>query len=280
MDRLDELEARSIYIIREAYNNFDDVAALWSAGKDSTTLAWLCKKAFFGDVPFPMIYIDTGYHFQRMYDFRDELADKWGLDILVAYNDEADEEGVGPDESLECCNLRKTEALKKVIDEECFDALFLGIRRDEHGIRAKERYYSPRDDEFQWDYEDQPPEMWGQYKTKKEEEEHIRVHPLLHWTEVDIWRYIKREDLPVNPLYFAEKRDGKMTRFRSLGCEPCTTPVESDITSVDEMIDEIKESEEGERSGRSQDKEQIMQKLRALGYMSVAGLGFLVGTII
>jgi len=267
MDRLDELEARSIYIIREAYNNFDDVAALWSAGKDSTTLAWLCKKAFFGDIPFPMIYIDTGFHFDKMYDFRDELADKWDLDLKIAYNDEADEEDVGPDENLKCCNLRKTEALKNVIDEEGFDALFLGIRRDEHGIRAKERYYSPRDDEFEWDYEDQPPEMWGQYKTKKEEEEHIRVHPLLHWTEVDIWRYIKREDLPVNPLYFAEEKDGKMKRFRSLGCEPCTTPVESDITSVDGMIDEIKETEEGERSGRSQDKEKIMQKLRALGYM-------------
>jgi len=267
MDRLDELEARSIYIIREAYSNFDDVAALWSAGKDSTVLAWLCKKAFFGDIPFPMIYIDTGYHFERMYDFRDELADRWDLDLKIAYNKEADEEGVVPDENLKCCNLRKTEALKKVIDEEGFDALFLGIRRDEHGIRAKERYYSPRDDEFEWDYEDQPPEMWGQYKTKKEEEEHIRIHPLLHWTEVDIWRYIKREDLPVNPLYFAEERGGTKKRFRSLGCEPCTTPVESDITSVDGMIKEIKQTEEGERSGRSQDKEKIMQKLRVLGYM-------------
>lgn len=265
MEYLDKLEAKSIYIIREAYNKFDNVACLWSAGKDSTTLAWLCKKAFFGDVPFPVIYIDTGYHFDEMYEFRDQMVASWDLEMVVARKDDVN---VGPDENMKCCNQRKTEALKETVLENDIDALYLGIRRDEHGIRSKERYYSPRGNEdFEWDYEDQPVEMWDQYKTKKEKEEHIRVHPLLHWTEVDIWRYIKRENLPVNPLYFARKRDGKMKRFRSLGCEPCTEPIESDITSVQGMIEEIEDSDEGERSGRSQDKEKIMQRLRSLGYM-------------
>ncbi len=269
MDHLDRLESESVYIIREAYKKYNKPAMLWSAGKDSTTLAHLARKAFLGKVPIPVIYIDTGYHFQQMYDFRDKLADKWDLDLINAKNEEADEKGIDPSDKLSCCGMRKTEALKNTMAEHGFDALLLGIRRDEHGVRAKERTFSPRDQDFQWDYKDQPPELWDQYKSEKEAGQHLRVHPLLSWTELDVWKYIKREDLPVNPLYFAEERDGKMTRFRSLGCKPCTDPVESDVQSVDDMISEIQESEVGERSGRAQDKEEAhaMQKLRALGYM-------------
>jgi len=141
----------------------------------------------------------------------------------------------------------------------------LGIRRDEHGIRAKERVFSPRDSQFRWNYEDQPPELWDQYTTEADEDYHLRVHPLLHWREIDIWHYIKRENLPVNPLYFA--RQGK--RYRSLGCQTCCSPVPSEAASVDEIIAELQATRTAERAGRAQDKEDAytMQKLRALGYM-------------
>ncbi len=265
MDHLTELENKSIYIIRESYHQFGKIAALWSIGKDSTTLVWLCTKAFFGKVPFPVVYIDTGYHFQEMYDFRDHWAEKRGLNLIVARNDEALAAGMGPESKLECCTQLKTQALKDCIAEHGFDALLLGIRRDEHGIRAKERYFSPRDQQFQWDYENQPPELWDQYSAMADEETHIRVHPLLHWREIDVWRYIQRENLEINPLYFA--RDGK--RYRSLGCRTCTNPIESDAADVDQIIEELLTSSTAERAGRAQDKEDTytMQKLRALGYM-------------
>ncbi|KXB02952.1 sulfate adenylyltransferase [candidate division MSBL1 archaeon SCGC-AAA261F19] len=264
MDHLDRLESESIYIIREAYSKYDKLAMLWSAGKDSTTLSYLVRKAFLGKVPIPAIYIDTQFHFQEMYDFRDKLAEEWGLNLIIAKSEEADEKEITPEDKLKCCGMRKTQALKDTIAEHGFDALLVGIRRDEHGIRAKERTFSPRDQDFRWDYTNQPPELWDQYKSQREAGQHLRVHPLLSWTELDVWRYIKRENLPVNPLYFA--KEGK--RFRSLGCKPCTDPVESNVKNVDGMIKEIQETEIAERSGRSQDKEkEAMQKLRALGYM-------------
>ena len=144
-------------------------------------------------------------------------------------------------------------------------AIILAIRRDEHGIRAKERYFSPRDVDFKWDYKNQPLEMWGQFQRLQEEGTHMRIHPILHWQELDVWEYMKKEKMPTNPMYFA--RGGR--RYRSLGCEPCTLPIESDATNVDEIIEELKTVNITERSGRTQDKERVftMQKLRALGYM-------------
>ncbi len=267
MDHLSELENSSIYIIREAYHQCDRLAALWSVGKDSTALVWLCKKAFFGRLPFPVIHIDTTRKFPEMYEFRDELAKKWGLDLIVARNDEALAAGVGPHSGskLQCCTELKTNALKKFIARHRFDGLLLGIRRDEHGIRAKERHFSPRDEHFQWNYEDQPPELWDQYTSQADETTHLRIHPVLGWREVDIWRYVRRENLPVNPLYFA--REGK--RYRSLGCMTCCEPVESDAATIDEIIAEIETGRTAERAGRAQDKEDAytMQKLRSLGYM-------------
>ena len=166
---------------------------------------------------------------------------------------------------LECCTALKTEGLKKAIAVHGFEALILGIRRDEHGIRSKERYFSPRDEKFKWNYQDQPPELWDQYKNQTEEKTHIRVHPLLHWTEVDIWKYIKREQIPITDLYFA--KDGK--RYRSIGCVPCCSPVDSDAATIDDMIYELEHTTTSERAGRAQDKEDTytMQKLRTLGYM-------------
>jgi len=267
MDHLSEIENRSLYILREAYNQFDRVAALWSVGKDSTALLHLCRKAFFGRIPFPVIHIDTSYKFREMYEFRDKCVEDWGLDLIVAQNKAALAAGMGPhgDSKLECCTALKTEALKQCIAEHGFEALLLGIRRDEHGIRAKERHFSPRDEQFRWNYEDQPPELWDQYTTQTDEEFHLRVHPLLDWREVDVWRYVRREGLLVNPLYFA--RNGK--RYRSLGCETCCSPVESNASTLDEIIAEIETGKTAERAGRAQDKEDAytMQKLRSLGYM-------------
>ena len=155
--RLADLERRSISIIREAKAQFKNLAVLWSTGKDSTATVWLCKKAFFGKIPFPVIHIDTGYKFPEIYEFRNRIAEEWNLDLIIAQNKEALASGMGPEKGkLECCTQLKTEALKDLIKEYKFDALILAIRRDEHGIRAKERYFSPRDSEFRWKYTEQP----------------------------------------------------------------------------------------------------------------------------
>lgn len=266
MDHLDRLENQSIFIIREAYSQFRKVAMLWSIGKDSTTLLWLMRKAFFGRIPFPVMHLDTGYKFKEIYEFRDKYAKEWDMDLIVAKNEDAINAGIGPDKGkFECCTKLKTVNLKKAIAKYKFRALYLAIRRDEHGIRAKERVFSPRDEDFEWDYKNQPPELWDQYKTKAEDEEHLRIHPLLGWREVDIWSYIQREKTPVVSLYFA--KNGK--RYRSIGCETCCNPIDSNADTIDEIVEELKASKVSERSGRAQDKESayMMQKLRSLGYM-------------
>lgn len=267
MDHLAELESASIYIVREAYSRFKKIGLLWSMGKDSTALLWICRKAFFGEIPFPVIHIDTGYKFKEMYTFRDKLAAEWGLDLRIARNEAAIAAGMGPHtgSKLDCCHQLKTQALKVFLGELQLSAILLAIRRDEHGIRAKERYFSPRDADFAWHYEDQPPELWDQWKSSSEGADHVRVHPMLHMTEVDIWRYIQREGIPVNGLYFS--REGK--RYRSLGCESCCAPSESEAATVDEVIAELETTTISERSYRAQDKEDAytMQKLRSLGYM-------------
>jgi len=263
---LKELESKSIYILREALNQFKKPACLWSVGKDSTTSLWLARKAFFGKIPFPVIHVDTGYKFPEMYSFRDKIAKEWGIDLIVAENQEAKKAGMGPDKShLECCTALKTLALKKLLEKEKFDCLIVSIRRDEHGIRAKERYFSPRDKEFKWDYKNQPAEMWNMFGSLSKEDDHMRVHPILHWTELDVWEYIKAENIPVNPMYFA--KDGK--RYRSLGCMPCTQPIDSTADTIEKIVEELKTTTVAERSGRDQDKEKafMMQKLRTLGYM-------------
>lgn len=266
MDHLSKLENQSVFIIREAYQQFKNVAMLWSIGKDSTTLVWLIRKAFYGKIPFPIMHLDTGYKFKDIYRFRDEYAKKWGLNLIVYKNQPAIDQGVRPEKGkLECCTELKTNALKQAISKYNFRALYLAIRRDEHGIRAKERVFSPRDEDFEWNYRDQPPELWDQYKTKAADEEHLRIHPLLGWREVDIWEYIKREGIPITTLYFA--KNGK--RYRSIGCETCCNPIESNADTIDKIIEELKTTKISERSGRAQDKESayMMQKLRSLGYM-------------
>ncbi len=257
---LDQLEEKSIYIMREAKMKFKNIAALWSMGKDSTTMLAIARKAFMGKVPFPIIHIDNGIDFPETYKFREELAKKWHLDLIVAKSE------IKPEISgFSCCGANKTIALKKVMKEKGFDALIVSIRRDEHSIRAKERYISPRDKNFKWDYKNQPAELWDDYSSKIDNGGHVRIHPLLDWNEIDIWNYIKREHIPVNPLYFS--RNGY--RYRSLGCTHCTVPIRSNAKDLDAIINELKTTNIEERSGREQDKEKeyIMQRLRALGYM-------------
>ncbi|PIN99979.1 sulfate adenylyltransferase [archaeon CG10_big_fil_rev_8_21_14_0_10_43_11] len=262
---LKELENKSIYIIREAKKQFKNPAMMWSVGKDSTANVWLAKKAFFGKVPFPVIHIDTSYKFKEMYAFRDRLVDEWNLDLIVAQNKKALADGMSNVRKFECCNALKTQALKDCMAEYGFDALILAIRRDEHGIRGKERVFSPRNKEFKWDYQNQPAEMWDLFVKSTDEGTHTRVHPILDWTELNVWEYVLQEGIPTNPLYFAQ--NGK--RYRSLGCQPCTFPVDSTASSIQEIVDELKTSNLSERSGRAQDKEDTytMQKLRSLGYM-------------
>lgn len=266
MDYLGELESRSIYIIREAYSQFKKTALLWSIGKDSTTLLWICRKAFFGKIPFPVVHIDTSFKFKEIYEFRNKYAKEWGLDLVISRNEKALREGMSPEKAkLECCNALKTDALKQTLAERGYKAVFLAIRRDEHGIRAKERVYSPRTVDFKWNYQDQPAELWDLYKSQVESGQHFRIHPMLHWREIDIWRYIQKERIPSVGLYFA--KDGK--RHRSIGCETCCTPVDSKADTVRKVIRELETTDVAERSGRAQDKENAytMQKLRSLGYM-------------
>jgi len=268
MGYLDELESRSIYIIREAYQRFKGrLAMLWSIGKDSTTLLWLTRKAFFGKIPFPVMHIDTSYKFKEIYEFRDRFTKEWGLNLIISRNEDALSGGMSPEigEKFACCNALKTEALKSSITEHDFKALLLGIRRDEHGIRAKERYFSPRSIDFKWNYENQPAELWDLYKAEVQEGTHFRIHPMLHWTELDIWRYVEREKIPIVDLYFA--KGGK--RFRSIGCAICCAPVASEANNIRKIVKELETTTVAERSGRAQDKENAytMQKLRSLGYM-------------
>jgi len=268
-DPLDRLEAQSIYILREAFHTFPRVAMLWSMGKDSNVLLWLARKAFFGHVPFPLIHVDTGFKLPEMIAFRDRLVREWGLELIVERNEEAlRARQTFPDgraTRVACCSRLKKDPLQAIVARRELDAVFAGIRRDEEGTRAKERYFSPRGADFSWDFKDQPPELWDQFKTDFAPGTHIRVHPLLHWTEENVWQYVAREGVPVVPLYFA--RGG--CRYRSLGCGPCTKPVPSDAQDVPAILRELAETRVAERSTRAQDQESedAFERLRADGYM-------------
>jgi sulfate adenylyltransferase subunit 2 len=293
MDTLDRLEARSIYILREAYREFKSLCMLWSIGKDSTVLLWLARRAFFGHVPFPLVHIDTHFKIPEMIQYRDRLAKEWKLNMVYGENAEAlSRKETFPDgkvDRIACCRNLKSEALKRTLsgewiryrmdhasgcyvtdsNKEPYTGVIVGVRADEEGSRSKERYFSSRDKDNEWDIADQPPELWNQYKTDFAPGTHVRVHPLLDWTELNIWEYIEREKIGVVSLYFNQ---GDSRRYRSLGCYPCTQPVESDARSVKEIIEELrtgKFANVAERSGRAQDKEDGggLETLRREGYM-------------
>lgn len=270
MDHLSKLENQSIYILREAFHKFDKLAMLWSIGKDSTALLWLARKAFLGHVPFPLVHVDTTYKISSMIEYRDKLVRDWKLQLIIGKNDSVLSEGQtypnGRATRVECCGTLKKDALRQVLDRNGFTGVIVGVRRDEEPTRAKERYFSPRDKNMEWNVEDQPPELWDQFKTDFEPGTHVRIHPLLHWTELNIWEYIERENIPVIPLYFANE-EGK--RYRSLGCAPCTLPIHSEARSVRDIIEELRNTRTPERAGRAQDRESehAFEKLRRDGYM-------------
>jgi len=293
MNHLKALEAQSVFILREAYREFKQLVMLWSIGKDSTVLLWLARKAFFGHVPIPLMHIDTTHKVPQMIEYRDRLAREWNLNLIFGRNDEAlGQKKTFPEGTatrLQCCASLKSEALKKTLSGEWprwtvdpksgqyirseggepFTGVIVGVRADEEGSRSKERYFSPRDQHNEWDVADQPPELWNYFKTDFAPGTHVRVHPLLDWTELNIWEYIQAENIPVIPLYF-DQGDGR--RYRSLGCAPCTKPVSSTAKNVQDIIDELrtgKFANIAERSGREQDKEdgQGLETLRRDGYM-------------
>ena len=261
---LDELESRTIYILREAFASVSPLAMLWSIGKDSTALLWMVRKAFLGDVPFPVILLDTGMEFPEVYEFRDRLVSDWNLPV---HNEPCPPESE-VDQTLPPAGrhaARKTMGLRALLTREQFRGVILGIRRDEQAIRAKERIFSPRNVDGSWDPRTQPPELWDYFSYDVPDGAHTRIHPLLHWTELDIWRYTRRENLPFVPLYLA--RDGK--RYRSLGESNITFPIASSADTLDRIISELETTREPERAGRSMDSEteDAFERLRTSGYM-------------
>ncbi len=303
MDHLDVLEQQSVYILREAYRHFERLGMLWSIGKDSTVLLWLARKAFFGHVPFPLVHIDTSFKLPEMIAYRDRLAREYQLTMIVG-QDEATlaAKNTFPDKfkanpamtdaeqaaaRTACCSLLKAGALSATLngtgvrrrlnlqtgvyeienDRQPYHGVIVGARADEEGSRSKERYFSPRTKENTWDVGDQPPEFWNQFKTDYAPGTHVRIHPLLDWTELNIWEYIKREQIPTVSLYYDQ---GAGTRYRSLGCGPCQTPIQSTATNVDDIIAELKSGKLrniAERSGRKQDGKHGLEELRRQGYM-------------
>ena len=293
MDHLSELENNSVYILREAYANIKSLGMLWSMGKDSTVLLWLARKAFFGRVPFPLIHIDTHFKIPEMISYRDRIVRDLKLTMVLGVNLEALERKLTfPDGNLgriECCAALKTKALRQTLEgtgprfrfnhitqsyesevsPQPFLGVIVGVRADEEGSRSKERVFSARDGRQEWNVADQAPEFWNQYKTEFATGTSVRVHPLLDWTELDIWEYIRRENIPTVSLYYNQ---GSGKRYRSLGCWPCTFPVESEARNVDEIIEELKVGKFAtiaERAGRAQDKDDggSLETLRKDGYM-------------
>ncbi|MDP6515389.1 MAG: sulfate adenylyltransferase subunit CysD [Alphaproteobacteria bacterium] len=264
MNHLDKLESQSVYILREAFNRIERLAMLWSLGKDSNVMVWLAKKAFLGHVPFPLVHVDTGMKFPEMYAFRDKYAKAWNLDLVLGDCPPVEEIDASLPPAARSA-ARKTAGLKALIAREGYTGVIAGIRRDEQGTRSKERVFSPRGEDASWDVRNQPPEFWDQYNVDFPPGTHVRVHPLLHWTEIDVWRYIDREQIPVIDLYFAKNG----TRYRSLGDKDITSPVPSTAATIAEVIDELENTRVPERAGRAMDHEaeDVFERLRADGYM-------------
>ncbi|MFA6383469.1 MAG: sulfate adenylyltransferase subunit CysD [Parcubacteria group bacterium] len=256
-------EEKSIHIIREAFEFFERAGLLWSLGKDSAVLLHLVKKAFLGKVPFPVMHIDTGFEFEKLVAWRDKTAKKMKLDLKIIKPDPPRLEMLA--DKVAFYHHHKTLPFLKFVKKNNLKAAYAGIRSDEHGIRAKEHYFSLRNPEGKLDFDQQPISVWDFYPHEAPEGCHFRIHPLLHWNEADIWEYIEQEKVPIPDLYFAKNG----YRYRSLDCEPCCQPIKSKAKNIQEIIHEIKNSSDYERQGRDQDKEDphAMEKLRALGYM-------------
>lgn len=293
---LKQLEAESIHIIREVAAEFERPVMLYSIGKDSAVMLHLALKAFYpGKPPFPLLHVDTTWKFREMIEFRDRMVKDLGLDLIVHINEDGVKEGIGPftHGSEKHTDVMKTIALKQALDHYQFDAAFGGARRDEEKSRAKERVYSFRDANHRWDPKNQRPELWNVYNGKVSKGESIRVFPLSNWTELDVWQYIYLENIPIVPLYFSAPRpvveregtlimvdDERMplkkgetpelrrVRFRTLGCYPLTGAIESEATTLPEIIQEMLLATTSERQGRLIDHDQSgsMEKKKKEGY--------------
>ena len=296
LSHIDKLESESIHIIREVASEFDNPVMLYSIGKDSSVMLHLAQKAFYpSKIPFKLMHIDTTWKFKEMINFRDETAKKYNLDLLVHINQEGVPNNINPISSGSKIHtdVMKTQSLIQALDKYKFDAAFGGARRDEEKSRAKERIFSFRDKKHRWDPKNQKPELWNLFNTNIDKGESVRVFPLSNWTEIDIWQYIYQENIQLVPLYFSkirsvirrndmmimvdddrlkikenEKIEQKKVRFRTLGCYPLTAAVESDATTVEEIIIELLESKYSERQGRLIDNDQIgsMEKKKQEGY--------------
>jgi sulfate adenylyltransferase subunit 2 len=296
LTHLKQLEAESIHIIREVAAEFQNPVMLYSIGKDSSVMVRLAQKAFHpGRLPFPLLHVDTTWKFREMTAFRDRFTKENGLDLLVYTNQEGVRDGINPFDhgSNKYTGIMKTQALKDALNKYAFDAAFGGARRDEEKSRAKERVYSFRDKLHQWDPKNQRPELWNLYNGKVNKGESIRVFPLSNWTELDVWQYIHLENIPIVPLYFADRRpvierDGtlimvddermrlapgekpqmKVVRFRTLGCYPLTGAVESTATTLPEIIQEMLVARNSERQGRMIDHDEAgsMEQKKREGY--------------
>ena len=265
MDNLDKLEDESIYIIREAYDHFRDVALVWSVGKDTTTLLWLIRKAFRGVIPFPVIHIETGREFPEIYDLRNRLSREWDFSLIVGRNEGEIARGMGPQKGLktDCCTELKTYALQEVVVKNGFRALFLGDREDDRDLPTLDHPCSLRDERFPRSDENHPPETGNPFQAFGDEEETFRVHPIFHFSELDVWRYIKRESLPVLNLYFS--REGK--RYPSIRCVPCCSPIDSSAATLDEIIAEVRASKDSGNAGKAvgQKNRHPLGPFRAMG---------------
>ena len=296
LSHIDKLESESIHIIREVASEFVNPVMLYSIGKDSSVMLHLAQKAFYpSKIPFKLMHIDTTWKFKEMIKFRDDIAKKYNLDLLVHINQEGVRNNINPISSGSKIHtdVMKTQSLIQALDKYKFDAAFGGARRDEEKSRAKERIFSFRDKKHRWDPKNQKPELWNLFNTNIDKDESVRVFPLSNWTEIDIWQYIYQENIPLVPLYFSkirpiirrndmmimvdddrlkikenEKIEQKKVRFRTLGCYPLTAAVESDATTVEEIIIELLESKYSERQGRLIDNDQIgsMEKKKQEGY--------------
>ena len=296
LTHLDELEAEAIYIIREVAAECEKPVMLYSIGKDSSVMLHLALKAFYPEKPpFPFLHIDTTWKFREMIKFRDHVAEKYGLDMLVYTNQEGVKAGINPfDHGSAYTDIMKTQALKQALTKYQFTAAFGGGRRDEEKSRAKERVFSFRNSAQAWDPKNQRPEMWKLYNTQIRKGESMRVFPLSNWTEKDIWQYIKRENIEIVSLYFADERpvierDGniilvdddrlkllpgekiqnKKVRFRTLGCYPLTGGVESNADTLDQIIEETLSAVTSERTSRVIDKDggaASMERRKREGY--------------
>jgi len=295
------LEAESIHILREVAAEFERPVLLYSIGKDSSVLLRLAQRAFHpGKIPFPLMHVDTGYKFEEMYEFRDLISRESGAELIVWRNEPAIALGANPFElgTQRCCGLLKTEALLTGLRHHNSDAAIGGARRDEEKSRAKERFFSFRDEFGQWDPRNQRPELWSLYNARISPKESIRIFPLSNWTELDVWQYIYLEKIPINPLYYARERDvvmrggqiilldglfapGKrygpregerrervLCRFRSLGCVPCSGAVRSSAATLEEIVEEMMVTRTSERGTRviDHDADSSMETKKREGY--------------